>query len=45
MFAQANGKLYFEVLKIISVPQNNLPPCYASGEVRYSEVMRPLIKN
>jgi hypothetical protein len=42
LFAQANGKLYFEFLKIISVPQNNLPPCCTAGEVRYSEVMRPI---
>ena len=41
LFAQANGKLYFEFLKKISVPQNHLPH---KGEVRYSEVMRPGIK-
>ena len=41
--AQADGKLYFEFLKRISVPQNHLPH---KGEVRYSEVMRPCsIKN
>jgi len=45
LFAHANGKLYFEFLKIISVPQNNLPPCCAAGEVRYSEVMRPFRKS
>ena len=38
LLAQANGKLYFEFLKSISVPQNHLP---RKGEVRYSEVMRP----
>ena len=36
--AQAHGKLYFEVLKRISAPQNHLPH---KGEVRYSEVVRP----
>jgi hypothetical protein len=25
LFAQANGKLYFEYLKIFSVPENHLP--------------------
>jgi len=25
LFAQANGKLYFEELKIFSVPENHLP--------------------
>jgi len=25
LFAQANGKLYFEFLKIFSVPENHLP--------------------
>jgi hypothetical protein len=39
LFASANGKLYFEFLKSISVPQNHLPH---KGEVRYSEVMRPI---
>jgi len=44
LFAQANGKLYFECLIILSGTQNSLPLHFVTGEGRYSEVMRPIRK-
>jgi len=44
-YHKGNSKLYFEVLKIFSAPQNNLPLCCTAGEGRYSEVMRPIINS
>jgi hypothetical protein len=43
LFALANGKLYFEELKIFSVPENHLPPCFATGGGTHSEVVLFLI--
>ena len=42
LFAPANSKLYFEVLKIISAPQNNLP---LKRGGKYSKVAFPSKKN
>jgi hypothetical protein len=39
LFALANGKLYFEYLKIFSVPENHLPPCLPLGGGTHSEVV------
>jgi hypothetical protein len=45
LFALANGKLYFEYLKIFSVPENHLPPQYIDRGGTHSEVARSVEKD